>query len=154
MSIVGNESVADDVVQTSFLHLLGKTELLQDIGRQKNSPKSLKAYLFITVSNTAKNHMKGDRISYRDDLPDIPDNRISAEDYLILKEEWQEIRNAVLLLPDRYKDAVLLRYEYHYSYSEISLLMGISVNNVGFILHRAKSQLKKTLMDKDGSHDR
>ena len=55
------------------------------------------------------------------------------------------IRKKLMELEPRDREVVILKIEHGRSYREISEIMGISVTNVGFILHTAIKKLAKNL---------
>ena len=56
-----------------------------------------------------------------------------------------DILNEIDVLPDIYKDILLLKVEYGYKDREIAKLLGIKVDTVSKRLERARKQLKKQL---------
>ena len=68
-----------------------------------------------------------------------------------LSEEHREVLEAVLALPQKYRDAVYLHYYEGYTAAEIGKLLGKNTNTVYTLLTRAREQLRKTLGgDRDG----
>ena len=59
--------------------------------------------------------------------------------------EVADILNEIDVLPDIYKDILLLKVEYGYKDREIAKLLGIKVDTVSKRLERARKQLKKQL---------
>ena len=75
---------------------------------------------------------------------DILQNDISVEiDFSMI--EVADILNEIDVLPDIYKDILLLKVEYGYKDREIAKLLGIKVDTVSKRLERARKQLKKQL---------
>ncbi|MCL4384651.1 RNA polymerase sigma factor [Patescibacteria group bacterium] len=79
------------------------------------------------------------------------------EEWLIKKEKLQEeleieteekkrIRKAIRELDWNYKEVVMLYFFEEKSYEEISDILHIPTTNVGVLLYRAKSKLKKSLL--------
>lgn len=63
----------------------------------------------------------------------------------IIKEENAAILNkCVSQLPEKFQTAILMKYYYNRSDSDISKVIGVSVASVRMILTRARSKLKKT----------
>ena len=75
---------------------------------------------------------------------DILDKEISIEtDFSII--EVDNILKEIDVLPDIYKDILLLKVEYGYKDREIAKMLGIKVDTVSKRLERARKQLKKQL---------
>ena len=63
----------------------------------------------------------------------------------VIKEENAAILNkCVSQLPKKFQTAILMKYYYNRSDSDISKVIGVSVASVRMILTRARSKLKKT----------
>lgn len=62
-----------------------------------------------------------------------------------IPEEHSEILEAVLALPEKYKDAVYLHYYEGYTAEEIGKILGKKTNTVYTLLTRARGILKKEL---------
>ncbi|MHC4445211.1 MAG: RNA polymerase sigma factor [Planctomycetota bacterium] len=60
-------------------------------------------------------------------------------------EQAQQVRDAVLDLPSKQHTAVILRYFYGFSYSDIAQVLGISVSAVESVLFRAREKLRGQL---------
>ena len=57
----------------------------------------------------------------------------------------QTLDNALKSLPDKYRTALLLKYQQDLSYQEISDIMEIPVNSVGSLILRGKKELREKL---------
>ena len=63
----------------------------------------------------------------------------------VIKEENAAILNkCVSQLPEKFQTAILMKYYYNRSDSDISKVIGVSVASVRMILTRARGKLKKT----------
>ena len=78
------------------------------------------------------------RIVSLDDLLEQPDQ---------VPEDHQEVLEAVLALPDKYRDVVYLHYYEGYSCEEISQFLGIPNATVRTRLRRGREQLKTDLQE-------
>jgi RNA polymerase sigma-70 factor (ECF subfamily) len=72
---------------------------------------------------------------------------------VVRAEEEEEVRRAVLALPDPYRTVTLLRYMEGLSYEEIAEALEMPLGTVKTCLHRARGRLKKLLGD-EGSQAR
>ncbi|HNM51219.1 MAG TPA: sigma-70 family RNA polymerase sigma factor, partial [Candidatus Obscuribacter sp.] len=60
----------------------------------------------------------------------------------ITKLSW-----ALSLIPLRYRQAFILRYQFDLTYEEISQVMNENENTVRTLLHRAKERLRKLILE-------
>ena len=60
-------------------------------------------------------------------------------------DDYKEVLEAVLALPDKYKDAVYLHYYEGYSAVEIGKMLGKNENTMYTLLARARKKLKENL---------
>ncbi|BDZ76499.1 hypothetical protein Lac1_06820 [Claveliimonas bilis] len=74
---------------------------------------------------------------------------ISLEEVVSLsdeqKEDYREVLEAVLTLPQKYKDVVYLYYYEGYSAVEIGEMLGKNVNTIYTLLARSREKLKEKL---------
>jgi RNA polymerase sigma-70 factor (ECF subfamily) len=71
--------------------------------------------------------------------------RDSAERQQLLRQ----ILDMVETLPPNQREAVFLRFHEGFSYKEISRLTGLSIGNVGFLIHTAVDTIRERLQSKD-----
>lgn len=57
----------------------------------------------------------------------------------------KEVNEALLLIDEKYREAIILRFFEHKEYDEISDILKIPVGSVGTLLHRGKKQLAAAL---------
>lgn len=62
-----------------------------------------------------------------------------------ISEDKREVLEAVLSLPDKYKEAVYLHYYEDYTAPEIGRILGKNVNTVYTLLNRARQMLREKL---------
>jgi RNA polymerase sigma-70 factor (ECF subfamily) len=70
------------------------------------------------------------------------------------KEAMRRVLDALDTLPERQREAVLLKFSGDLSYQEIADVLGTSVSNVGFMLHAALRALREQMAKADRSTDR
>lgn len=58
----------------------------------------------------------------------------------------EEIGDALMLLDEKYRSILILRFFEHKEYEEISDILKIPIGTVGTLIHRAKARLRKILM--------
>ena len=141
--IVG-ATLAPDVVQEAFLRLC----------RQQRSTVEgqLAAWLFTVARNRALELKRRDGREGR--LPEEDDVRSPDSGPQSKAERAQAMTRVSQLLeqlPERQREALLLKFAGDLSYKEIAEVMKLSVSNVGFILHTAlrtvRSQLAHQLVE-------
>jgi RNA polymerase sigma-70 factor (ECF subfamily) len=106
--------------------------------------ESLGSWIYAVSINTSISRIRNkSRIEYREDLPEILDNRDLFEE-LSIDETSKLLLNAIHQLNETNKSVILLFLE-EKSYEEIAEILGITVSNVGVRINRAKELLRKNL---------
>lgn len=121
---------ADDIFQEVCLSLLTKNPPL-------DNPEHLKFWLVrVTLNKCSSLHASAWR------------RRTQALDETLVREdESREVLDAVMRLPQNYRNAVYLHYYEGYSVAEIGRLTGKSPNTVASWLMRGRKRLKGLLTD-------
>jgi RNA polymerase sigma-70 factor (ECF subfamily) len=83
-------------------------------------------------------------MSLRHRMPE-EESRLSAEDRIVLREDQQQMIDALQTLPRRQRDCVTLRYYLELSIPDIAMTLGISVNSVKTHLQRGMATLEARL---------
>ena len=126
-----NFSDAEDITQEVFLKLLDKHPIFE-------SSEQEKAWLIRVAINSSKDRLKSSWFKRTTPLEgDFTDNT---------KEE-NEIIEAVLSLPLKYRSIILLFYYEDYSISQISGIVKLKESTVGSQLSRARKLLKSKLKE-------
>ena len=134
--IVGR-ALARDVVQDTFLKLCREP--------RERIESHLSAWLFTVCRNTALEvKRKARRLASLDEQGHPVEG---AEPGARLEHDQALARVQVYLanLPERQRELVRLRFDGELSYKEIAGITGLSVTNVGFLLHTALNQLRAAL---------
>ncbi len=133
-----NPADTEDIFQNVFLKYVLSPVVFE-------SPEHEKAWLIRVTINACKDLVKSFFRSRTVPLEELLDQPAP------LLEEHQEVLEAVLDLPRKYRDAVYLHYYEGYTAAEIGKLLGKNANTVYTLLTRAREQLRKTLGgDRDG----
>lgn len=133
-SIVGRRSVAEDIVQESFLQLHANWD-------QVESPR---AWLYRTARNRAFNVLRDTKreVLHREgDSPDCASNEPCAEHLELQVEAVAALRNSLQELDEADRQLVQLKYFENLKYREISERSGLKVGNVGYRLHHILKEL-------------
>jgi RNA polymerase sigma factor (sigma-70 family) len=147
--LVGDRSAAEDLVQESFM------KLQADFA----SVRQPRPWLYRTVHNLARNHQRqsgkvisldfpagesrGPTEEFRDPQP-LPDEQIAQCERIGL------VRLSLANLDARRQELVRLKFHEGLSYQQISSRTGLSVTNVGYLLHHAIKEVAAALMKNGG----
>jgi RNA polymerase sigma factor (sigma-70 family) len=97
------------------------------------------------VLNLARDNNRRGLVSLRHHLP-LDDRQVSTEDEIELREDQQEVIDALRDLPLRQRNALVLRYYEELGIDEIAEAMGISRNSVKTHLTRGLAALERGLV--------
>lgn len=134
LRLVGERSLAEDIVQDSFMRLHAQFEEVREPRR----------WLYRTVHNLALNQrrragrqvpleqpgLEGTPVETPDPLP-LPDEQIARLEGIGL------VRLSLQALDDRGRELVRLKFHENLSYKEIAGRTGLTVGHVGYLLHHA-----------------
>ena len=131
-----NHADTEDIFQTVFLkYVTGTTEF--------ESEEHEKAWFIRVTINACKDLLRScvrSRTVSLDDLLEQPDQ---------VPEDHREVLEAVLALPDKYRDVVYLHYYEAYTAPEIGTILHKNPNTVYTLLTRARDELRKMLGGED-----
>jgi len=133
---------ARDIVQDTFLKLCRQDQ-------DEIRPKLVK-WLFTVCRNRAIDiKRKESRMKPSPDyqLEERPDASPDAEGQLVKKEATAGLLQHVATLPDRQQEILRLKFNGGLSYRQIAEVTGLTVSNVGVILHTAIGKLRKQMVD-------
>ena len=131
-----NHADTEDIFQTVFLkYVTGTTEF--------ESEEHEKAWFIRVTINACKDLLRSffrSRTVSLDDLLEQSDQ---------VPEDRREVLEAVLALPDKYRDVVYLHYYEGYTAPEIGTILHKNPNTVYTLLTRARDELRKMLGGED-----
>jgi RNA polymerase sigma factor (sigma-70 family) len=139
--ILGNEQDVCDAYQDTFLHLAHYENGIK--------PRSIKAYLFRSTSNTAISILRR-RIIERKNLPDVAavkQTETTAND-LDSSHLQQQLRYNIARLPEHLRQVVTLHDLAEFSYAEAAKILGIAETSARVYRHKA-IQLLAIWMNKE-----
>ena len=131
-----NESDTEDIFQTVFLKYVLHSAPFE-------SEEHEKAWIIRVTINACKDLLRSffrSRTVSLDDLLEQPDQ---------VPEDHREVLEAVLALPDKYRDVVYLHYYEGYTAPEIGTILHKNPNTVYTLLTRARDELRKMLGGED-----
>ena len=146
-SITSDHDAAKDVVQDTFLKLYTQAEPARLDG------PGLKSWLFTVCRNRALDWLRRrkrlvsldavmvDTFAAREPGP----QEITAEG-----DDEADIMRFFRRLPDNQAECLRLKFQNELSYREIADLTGLSVSNVGFLIHTGLKRLRHLLSHKSG----
>src|SRR5437899_2840010 len=142
--LVGELSVAEDMVQEAFMKLHAQFEKVREPRR----------WLYRTVHNQALNHRRqadkivplnpreGGKAQTASDATDpqpLPDEQIARWEGIGL------VRLGLEALDERSRELVRLKFNENLSYKEISARTGLKAGHVGYLLHHALKAMAEEL---------
>jgi len=130
-SYMKNLSDAEDITQDVFIKFLEKSPSFVNIEHEK-------AWLIRIAINLNKDKLKS---SYFKNTAPL------EGDFIDVTKEDNEIIEAVLSLPLKYKSIVLLYYYEDYSISQVATILNLKESTVGSQLSRARKLLKPILKE-------
>ena len=143
IKITGDKESAEDVVQEVFLRLWKQDE--EKIG------KYLAPWLFHVCRNLAIDKTRRDKKHGEAEIEEQPSEDKSPMDIVALKQESNKLTSLLNTLPPQHQEVVRLKFQNGFSYKEISRITGLSVTNVGFILHKSLAKLREHLEETDAA---
>ncbi len=137
LSYLGDRQLAEDAFQETFLKAWKAKERFR-------GESSEKTWLASIAVNTCRDMLRSGWFRMRrksapiDELLDLAaDAPTAAED--------SPVRAAVLALPGKYREVIVLYYDQNMKLKEIAQLLRLSVNTVSTRLNRARKLLQKAL---------
>jgi RNA polymerase sigma-70 factor (sigma-E family) len=130
--MLGDRAAAEDVVQDAFFGLYRNWARLAD-------PSGALAYVRSSVLNGCRTALRRRALGRRFTEYQPPSG--SAEAAVLSREERQEVLRAVRRLPDRQREALVLRFYLDLPDPEIARIMGIRPGTVRSATHRALKAL-------------
>jgi RNA polymerase sigma-70 factor, ECF subfamily len=137
LSLSGNPADAEEIAQDAFVRA---HRALEKYDEQRVRELKVSAWLHTIALNVFRNRV---RRKLRETVP----LEAVAEPHAngLLPEELHELRQAVLRLPPRYREAVVLRHVQGFSYEEIAGVLGVPAGTAKSDVHRALAILKEEL---------
>jgi len=126
-----NHADTEDVFQNVFVKYLLSDGVFQDEEHEK-------AWFIRVTVNACKDHLKS--LLRHDTVP-----LALLREEAALEPEHQEVLEAVLSLPAKYRDVIYLHYYEGYSALEIAAILKSKANTIYSILARGRSLLKEAL---------
>ena len=140
--MTGSTTIAEDIVQEVFL------ALMRDASRYDPARASLTSYLYGSARHHTRRRLLRDRFLVRlDDQADLclPAASATAADDLIKQRDVQYLRRAIVRLPPRYREVIVMCDLQDVSYVDAADALGCAVGTIRSRLHRARHLLADKL---------
>lgn len=139
--VLGDRAEAEDVAQEAMLRLWRIAPDWQT-GQAKVSTWLYRVTMNLCIDLQRKR--RGGTVAL-DDAPDPADNAPSAAEQLVAKARSDALQDALAQLPDRQRQAVVLRHLEELANPEIAEILGVSVEAVESLVARGKRGLTAAL---------
>ena len=143
--MVGSQTVAEDVIQETFLVLIEHPE------RYQPERASMITFLCAIARNHVMYYLRQHRRDVdfdengRSDAEALRELRLDPLQELLEEELVGEVNLAIADLPPLQREVIVLREFQELSYEEIATVIGVGVNVVKVRLHRARQSLAHRL---------
>jgi len=137
--LTGDVEVARDVVQDTFLTLC------------RQGPGSIEDHVVPWLFRVCRNRALDVIKTRHPDSPitemehRVPDEHDDPGDLLERKEKLSLVLDLLDTLPRNQRETIALKFQNGLSYKEISSVTGLSVTNVGFLIHTGLKTIKERL---------
>jgi RNA polymerase sigma-70 factor (ECF subfamily) len=138
----GSDSIGDDITQEVFLFLMREGHTFD------SSKGTLSAFLLGVARMYVRRRLKaeqrlellGDTLD-DDDAPFSPQSDMCPLEDLTRAETIESVRKAILSLPEKHREVIVLCELQGVSYAETAEILGCAIGTVRSRLHRARAQL-------------
>jgi RNA polymerase sigma-70 factor, ECF subfamily len=143
--MIGSTEAAEDVVQEVFLGLM------RGASRYDPARSTLSTYLYGAARHQVRRRLLRDRLFVSIDDGGTPGAGLGnrpvdvAADELSRQRDLRDLRRAILTLPPRYREVVVLCDLQDVSYADAALAVGCAVGTVRSRLHRARQLLTQKM---------
>lgn len=147
-SILKNPTNAEDAVQDAFCSLCNNIERYEKLTTQE-----LAALCVVITKNKCLDQIR--KLKWQSSV-DIEELRFplqqtapSPDEFIVKKEETNNFCRIISLLPEIYREIIVLRFYYEFGVKEISLLLNIPVKTIDTRLYRAKKLVERLINNED-----
>ena len=152
--MVQNHAVAEELAQDVFVRVYRSRHAYEPSAK-------FTTWLFRITTNVALNHFRDERhdnLNISLDAPtatgkrfEAPDRRYSVEQRLVNEATAKEIREAIALLPEKQRAAVLMHKYQDMDYNQIATVLGMSRSAVKALMFRSYERLRASLAHLDSN---
>ena len=134
--ITGDVEQARDVVQDTFLKLCG--------AKRESVNGRLSAWLYTVCRNRALDVWRREKRRARVETANARDG-VFEHPAFEPEEPYASVLRLIGTLPENQREALRLKYQDGLSYKEISQVTGLSVSNVGFLIHSGVKRVREQI---------
>ncbi|MFC5465358.1 sigma-70 family RNA polymerase sigma factor [Lederbergia graminis] len=138
---VKNRAQMDDVFQDVMLTVYQKIDTIRDAS-------SLKNWLYRITANKCKDYLRSPLhrlFIWKDEV--FEKTTQTPEHFVLLDEQKREVIKAIMNLPIKYREVLILQYYQEFSIEEISKLLDVNPSTIRTRIMRAKEKLKVKLKE-------
>ncbi len=145
-NILKDDFLSEDAVHNTFIKVINNMKMIEDV-------KSIKTKsLIVTMTKNSSIDLYRSRNSERNDLYDedleIADNE-NIEESIISNIEYEAIVNEILLLPEKQRQLLFLKFVNELDIKSVAEVMNMSYSATQKGLQRARAKLIHNLSEKD-----
>ena len=150
-SVVQNQNDIDDILQNICVTVIEKVHTLREPERFRSWLAVLSKRQALKYRMTKKRNLN---ILLSDEIArEVPDPHAEKDfENLELNEQYQQIMFETNLLPEKYREALLLKYSKDLSYAQIAEILDVPVTTVQIRLVRARRMIHQRLIAKSRSN--
>ncbi len=138
ISLLGDRAGAEDVTALAFERIYRSRARLDTA---RGTPRS---WLFSIARNAALDELRRRRRQPLDSSAGEPRGDVEPSEDIEYVERRTALRGALMALPPREREVVLLKFHGQLTNVELARVLGISESNAGTRVHRALARLRET----------
>ncbi len=145
--VLGDRAEGEDVAQEAMLRLWRVAP------NWRQGEAKVMTWLYRVATNLCTDRLRQRqrrKLTALDDAPDMADTEPTAEATLIEADRMKALNTALSALPDRQREAVVLRHIEGFTNSEIAAVMDIGIEAVESLTARGKRSLAAMLSGRRG----
>lgn len=149
MTYVKNRQIAEDITQDVFVRAFEKIE-------DYRGDATYKTYLCKLTINRCHDHFRSwhyKNAQVIDWWERLVQPSRDIDEQVSSREEASDLGKAILSLPLRYREVIVLYYYQEFDVQEVANLLSISDNTVKTRMKRARERLKNMLVEEGFDHD-
>lgn len=151
--ILQDNFLAEDAVHDAFIKIIENLDKIQEVNCHKT-----KSFIVIIVKNHAINIYNNRKKKFCTSLDEVGYTLIKEIDDTYIKyshrdrnDDLGDLGNAIVQLPEIYKDVITLKYLHELTNQEIAVLLNINEATVRKRIERAKDRIQ-ALLDKENKN--
>ncbi len=144
LASVKDESVADDLIQETFIKIQENLDSLRD-------PAKISSWIFRIAYHLCQDHFR--TLKKSSSHEEIHDGLVNLQETPVQKKLEQGemsrcVQDQLNLLPESQRSVIIFADVMDFSHQEIADILGLSVENAKVRLHRARKKFKAILEEK------